>query len=47
MNPSGERGTSGITSFVHVWMPPLMQVVFERLERVIGCGHVSGLCVRR
>ena len=33
--------------FVHVWMPPLVQVVFERLERVIGCGHVSGLSLRR
>ena len=28
-------------------MPPLVQVVFERLERVIGCGHVSGLSLRR
>jgi hypothetical protein len=27
-------------------MPPLVQVVFERLERVIGCGHVSGLLLR-
>ncbi len=25
---------------------PLVQVIFERRERVIGCGHVSGLCVR-
>ena len=24
-------------------MPPLAQEVFERLDRVIGCGHVSGL----
>ena len=24
-----------------------MQVVFERLERVIGCGHVSGLSLRQ
>jgi hypothetical protein len=28
-------------------MPPLVQVVFERLERVIGCGHVSGLSLQR
>jgi len=28
-------------------MPPLVQVIFERLERVIGCGHVSGLSLRR
>jgi hypothetical protein len=27
----------------HVWMPPVMQVVFELSEHVIGCGHVSGL----
>ena len=26
---------------------PLIQVISERLERVIGCCHVSGLCVRR
>ena len=32
--------------FVHVWMPLLVQVIFERCKRVIGCGHVSGLCVR-
>ena len=32
---------------MHVWMPPLVQVVFERLERVIGCGHVSSLSLRR
>jgi hypothetical protein len=24
-------------------MPPFAQEVFERLGRVIGCGHVSGL----
>lgn len=28
-------------------MPPLVQVGFERLERVIGCGHVSGLSLRQ
>ena len=28
---------------VDVWMPPFAQDVFERLGRVIGCGHVSGL----
>ena len=32
---------------ITLWMPPLVQVIFERFERVIGCGHVSGLCVRR
>jgi hypothetical protein len=30
----------------HVWMPPFAQDVFERLGRVIGCGHVSGLEMR-
>ena len=30
----------------HVWMPPFVQEVFERFDRVIGCGHVSGLFVR-
>lgn len=45
--PSGERETSAITRFVHVWMPPFVQAVFERFERVIGCGHVSGLSLRR
>ena len=30
----------------HVWMPPWMQVASEQLERVIECGHVSGLKVR-
>jgi hypothetical protein len=27
-------------------MPPFVQEVFERFDRVIGCGHVSGLFVR-
>lgn len=44
---SWERGSFAIRRFVHVWMPPLVQVVFERIERVIGCGHVSGLLLRR
>jgi hypothetical protein len=35
-----------LTHFVHVWMPPLVQDIFEWGERVIGCGHVSGICVR-
>ena len=39
--------TGNPTRFVHLWMPPLVQVFFERLERVIGCGHVSGLSLRR
>src|SRR4051812_44465701 len=30
----------------HVWMPPFAQEDFERLDHVIGCGHVSGLQVR-
>src|SRR4051812_27551545 len=30
----------------HVWMPPFAQEGFERLDHVIGCGHVSGLQVR-
>ena len=34
------------TSSPHVWMPRLVQVNFQRLEHVIGCGHVSGLIVR-
>ena len=42
-----DRTRSVNPSFVHVWMPPLVQVVFERLEHVIGCGHVSGLSLRR
>src|SRR4051812_27890203 len=29
----------------HVWMPPFAQEDFERLDHVIGCGHVSGLQV--
>jgi len=44
----GEQFAAGedLAAFMHVWMPPLVQVIFERRERVIGCGHVSGLCVR-
>ena len=34
------------SAICHVWMPPFVQVVFEWLRRVIGCGHVSGLVVR-
>ena len=30
----------------HVWMPPFAQEGYERLDHVIGCGHVSGLQVR-
>ena len=33
--------------FVHVWMPPLVQEISEQIERVIGCGHVSGLLLQR
>jgi hypothetical protein len=28
---------------LQVWMPRLMQAVFEHFRHVIGCGHVSGL----
>jgi hypothetical protein len=31
----------------HVWMPPLMQGFSEPFWRVIECGHVSDLFVRR
>lgn len=27
------------------WMPRFVQVNFQRLEHVIGCGHVSGFIV--
>src|SRR3954464_4958959 len=35
-----------ISSKCHVWMPPFAQEDIERLDHVIGCGHVSGLQVR-
>jgi hypothetical protein len=35
-----------IASPGHVWMPRSCKDFFERLERVIGCGHVSGLFLR-
>jgi len=28
-------------------MPPLVQEISDQFERVIGCGHVSGLSLRR
>jgi len=28
-------------------MPPLVQEISERFKRLIGCGHVSGLMLRR
>src|SRR3954471_9032968 len=34
------------SSRCHVWMPPFAQEDIERLDHVIGCGHVSGLQVR-
>src|SRR3954463_9459817 len=34
------------SSMCHVWMPPFAQEGFERLDHVIGCGHVSGLQMR-
>lgn len=43
----GTRESSPSNQFPHVWMPPGAQVGLERLGRVIGCGHVSGLFVRR
>lgn len=46
VNPSRERGNLLSPRFVHVWMPALVQVVYEPFERVIGCGHVSGLSLR-
>ncbi len=30
----------------HLWMPPVMQVEFERFAHMIGCGHLSGIMVR-
>jgi hypothetical protein len=29
--------------YFHVWMPPLMQEVYERVPAMIRCGHVLGL----
>ena len=40
------HGVPVVFLFRHVWMPPLVQDIFERFERVIGCGHVSGLFLR-
>ena len=34
------QGTRGIRVTTHVWMPASVQVIFERFECVIGCGHV-------
>ena len=31
----------------HPWTPPSVQVGFERFKYLIGCGHVSGLGLRR
>ena len=42
-----KRDSQGALIVIHVWMPPLVQGVFGRLEHVIGCFHVSGLKVRR
>jgi hypothetical protein len=36
-----------IRPFVNVWMPPSVQEISEQIERVIGCGHVSGLLLQR
>lgn len=38
---SGDPPPQG--SLGHVWMPLVVQGASERLERVVGCGHVSGL----
>src|SRR5215212_443947 len=46
---SPEATSTPICAFIpkyHVWMPPFAQEDFERLDPVIGCGHVSGLRVR-
>src|SRR4051794_34360419 len=43
---SPKATSTPICAFVpkcHVWMPPFAQEDFERLDHVIGCGHVSGL----
>ena len=43
---SNNHLTLPFDDLLHVWMPPFAQDVFERLDRVIGCGHVSGLQMR-
>lgn len=35
-----------MATVTHVWMPPSVQVIFERFKHVIGYGHVSGLQMR-
>lgn len=35
------------TANLHLWMPPLMQVIFECFGNVNGCSHLSGLLMRR
>jgi len=40
-HPSPGQGMAG-----SIPLPPFAQGVFERLGRVIGCGHVSGLFMR-
>ena len=42
-----EPQTSRMSELGHVWMPPLMQGFSEPFGRVIECGHVSDLFVRR
>ena len=51
LREQAQTSASGVTAgrdphYSHVWMPPFVQEVFERFDRVIGCGHVSGLFVR-
>ncbi|MFT3691351.1 hypothetical protein [Paenirhodobacter sp.] len=46
-NPVPNDGGINRMEMNPVWIPTLKQVVPERLERVIGCGHVSGLSLRR
>jgi hypothetical protein len=41
-----KRDSRGGQNVIHVWMPPLVQGVFRRLEHVIGCLHASGLKMR-
>ena len=31
----------------HVWTPPPLQEVFDSVLPFVGCGHVSGLRLRR
>src|SRR4051794_36980521 len=43
----GESEPLRVCRRLHVWMPRVMQAVFEHFRHAIGCGHVSGLKLRR